>query len=81
MGWQVMVPAVTEALEELTNLRVCVEEVIYMPSLDAPEDRPHPFVDFSSIANESGNAVTIKGRKWVITRKTAKKSSWKARVS
>ncbi|MEM9479152.1 MAG: ApaG domain [Verrucomicrobiota bacterium] len=63
----------TETLEELTNLRVSVEEVIYMPSLDAPEDRPHPFVYFISIANESDSAVTIKGRKWVITQSNGEK--------
>ena len=63
----------TAALEELAKLRVSVEEVIYMPSLDAPEDRPHPFVYFISIANESGQSVTIKGRKWVITQENGEK--------
>ncbi len=52
--------------EELSGLRVSVDDVIYMPSLDAPEDRPHPFVYFISIANGSEEAVTIRGRKWVL---------------
>jgi ApaG protein len=38
-----------------------------MPHLEAPEDRPHPFVYFITIANESAETVTIKGRKWVVT--------------
>jgi len=57
---------VSDPFEELPNLNVSVDDVIYMPSLDAPEDRPHPFVYFISIVNESEEAVTIRGRKWVI---------------
>jgi len=38
-----------------------------MPDLDAPADRPHPFVYFLTIVNESDETVTIKGRKWVVT--------------
>jgi len=58
---------VSSEFEELAGLRVSVDDVIYMPSLDAPEERPHPFVYFISIANESEVAVTIRGRKWVLT--------------
>lgn len=43
-----------------------VDDVIYMPSLDAPEDKPHPFVYFISIQNDSTERVTIHGRKWVV---------------
>jgi ApaG protein len=57
---------VSEPFEELPNLNVTVDDVIYMPSLDAPEDRPHPFVYFISIVNDGPEAVTIRGRKWVI---------------
>ncbi|MGJ8632342.1 MAG: ApaG domain-containing protein [Luteolibacter sp.] len=53
-------------ITECDQLRVKVDDVIYMPSLDAPPDRPHPFVYFISIFNESGVPVTIKGRKWVV---------------
>lgn len=53
-------------IKEFTGLRVKVDDVIYMPSLDAPADRPHPFVYFISIHNESSVAVTIRGRKWVV---------------
>ena len=52
--------------ESLSGLRVEVEEVIYMPHLDAPEDRPHPFVYFISIVNESSEMVKILARKWIV---------------
>lgn len=52
---------------ELKDLRVIVDEVVYAPHLDAPEERPHPFVYFLTIANDSDEPVTIKGRKWVVT--------------
>ena len=35
--------------------------------LDAPPDRPYPFVYFITIANDSPECVTIRGRKWVVT--------------
>lgn len=53
-------------ITEFEGLRVKVDDVIYMPSLDAPPDRPHPFVYFISIFNESKVPVTIRGRKWVV---------------
>lgn len=43
-----------------------VDDVVYMPSLDAPADKPHPFVYFISIHNGSDRRVTIHGRKWVV---------------
>ena len=52
---------------ELTGLRVTVDRVVYMPQLEAPEDRPHPFVYFITIHNDSAETVTIRGRKWVVT--------------
>lgn len=51
---------------ELEGLEVRVEDVIYMPSLDAPDDRPHPFVYFMTIVNRSAERVVIRGRKWVV---------------
>lgn len=38
-----------------------------MPHLEAPPDRPFPFVYFITIYNDSPETVTIKGRKWVVT--------------
>ncbi|MBB5352319.1 ApaG protein [Haloferula luteola] len=53
-------------MRELKNLKVKVDDVVYMPSLDAPASKPHPFVYFISIQNQSKEAVTILGRKWVV---------------
>lgn len=43
-----------------------VDDIVYMPSLDAPADKPHPFVYFITIANDSTERVRILGRKWVV---------------
>lgn len=53
-------------LREYKGLRVHVDDIIYMPSLDAPAEKPHPFVYFISIHNDSPLPVTIRGRKWVV---------------
>lgn len=53
-------------IREFEGLRVKVDDVVYMPSLDAPQDKPHPFVYFISIHNDSPVPVTIRGRKWVV---------------
>lgn len=60
-------PAMALKMREFDGLRVKVDDVIYMPSLDAPPDKPHPFVYFISIHNDSPVPVTIRGRKWVIS--------------
>ena len=53
-------------IQELAGLHVSVDDVIYMPSLDAPDDRPFPFVYFITIRNNAPMAVTIRFRKWVV---------------
>ena len=53
-------------INEFESLRVKVDDVIYMPSLEAPPEKPHPFVYFISIHNDSPVPVTIRGRKWVV---------------
>ena len=53
-------------IHEFDGLRVKVEDVVYMPTLDAPPDKPHPFVYFISIHNDSSMPVTIRARKWVV---------------
>ena len=58
--------AVSAKYKELPGLEVTVDDVIYMPSLDAPDDRPFPFVYFISIRNNSTTTVTVKARKWVV---------------
>ncbi len=54
-------------IHELPHLRVTVDRVVFAPHLDAPPERPYPFVYFITIHNESDKTVTIKGRKWVVT--------------
>lgn len=54
------------AIREFEALRVQVDDVVYMPSLEAPAHKPHPFVYFISIHNESSVPVTLRGRKWVV---------------
>src|SRR5687768_16680479 len=49
------------------GLRVTVDRVVYQPQVRTPSDRPHCFVYFISIINETELTVTIKGRKWVVT--------------
>lgn len=55
------------AIRELDGLRATIDRVVFMPHLDAPEDRPWPFVYFITIHNDSPENVQIKGRKWVVT--------------
>jgi ApaG protein len=57
----------SNSISELEGLRVTVDRVTFMPHLDAPEERPFPFVYFITIHNDSAETVTIKGRKWVVT--------------
>jgi ApaG protein len=52
---------------ELPDLRVTIDKIVYMPTLEAPPDRPYPFVYFITIDNQSLETITIRGRKWVIT--------------
>ena len=52
---------------ELTGLTVTVDKVVYMPHLEAPQNRPYPFAYYLTIRNESDEVITIKGRKWVVT--------------
>lgn len=53
-------------IHECPELRVSVDDVVYMPGLDTPPDKPHPFVYFISIHNGSAQPVTIMARKWVV---------------
>ena len=57
---------VDAAFEELDGLSVEIDDVIYMPSLEHPEDRPHPFVYFINIRNNSDQRICIRGRKWLV---------------
>src|SRR6185503_9417131 len=58
---------VADEIPELPGLRVSVDRVAYQPDFPAPPDRPHCFVYFITIHNDTDLPVTIKGRKWVVT--------------
>lgn len=51
---------------ELPGLTVVVTQVVHAPEFDGPPGKPHVFVYFITIANQSTETVTIKGRKWVV---------------
>lgn len=53
--------------EELPGLSVTVDQVLYLPHLQVPPDKPHPFGYYLSIHNQSDETVTILGRKWIVT--------------
>lgn len=55
------------SFREVDGLRVVIDRVVYVPTLEAPPDRPYPFVYFITIDNQSAETVTIRGRKWVVT--------------
>ena len=59
-------PVMEGKILEFEALSVKVDDVVYMPSLEAPAEKPHPFVYFISIHNNSPVPVTIRGRKWVV---------------
>ena len=49
---------------ELDGLRVTVDKLVYRHI--AAAEKPHSFVYFITIHNDSDVAVTIRGRKWVV---------------
>ena len=55
-----------DSYQEIEGLQVRVDDVIYMPSLDAPVDKPHPFVYFITVDNGSVEQIRITGRKWIV---------------
>ncbi len=55
-----------KSLAENPGITARVESVAFSPTLDAPPDRPFPFVYAIELRNHSAQAVTIKARKWVV---------------
>jgi len=51
---------------ELPGLTVTVTQVVHAADLEGPPGKPHVFVYFITIANNSDETITIKGRKWVV---------------
>ncbi|MFT5906424.1 MAG: ApaG protein [Cryomorphaceae bacterium] len=50
----------------IDGVRVEVNDVVYMPSLHSPPDKPHPFIYFITIYNESDRVIRVLGRKWLV---------------
>jgi ApaG protein len=57
---------VSVRFHRLIGLGATVDNVVYDPTLSAPADRPHPFVYFITIHNNSNEVVTLFGRKWIV---------------
>jgi ApaG protein len=55
------------SLQERAGLCASVDQVAFAPNLDAPQDRPFPFMYGVTIYNDSDATVTLKGRKWILT--------------
>ena len=51
---------------ELPGLHVTVDQVVHLPEVETPPDKPHCFAYYITIHNKSEVTVTIKGRKWVV---------------
>lgn len=51
---------------QIEGLEVQLNEVMHVPNLETPPDKPHPFVYFITIVNKSDQSITIKARKWVV---------------
>jgi len=50
----------------IEGVRVEVDDIVYMPSLQSPPDKPHPYVYFVTIYNESDEEIHVLGRKWIV---------------
>lgn len=52
---------------ELPGLRVELDKLVYRRMDEhAPPDKPHAFIYFLTIRNDSDRIVTLLGRKWII---------------
>jgi ApaG protein len=55
------------APHELPGLRVELDRLVYRHgSSELPPDRPHAFIYYLTIRNDSERTVTLLGRKWVV---------------
>lgn len=66
VNWGLRFAIVEGKWEQLAGLSVNVSEVLYVPTLEAPEEKPHPFVYFIDVLNDSEEAVTLHARKWMV---------------
>jgi ApaG protein len=59
---------------ELSGLRATVDHLDYAPFLWGGPDKPHAFIYYITIYNDSPHTVVLKGRKWVITAPTGERT-------
>ena len=52
---------------EPPGFRVTVDRVLHQPDAQTPPERPHCFVYFITIHNDTDTDITIRARKWVVT--------------
>ncbi|MDR2463942.1 MAG: ApaG domain [Verrucomicrobiales bacterium] len=52
--------------QELAGLSARLDRVEFVPRADNPADRPHRFVYYITIHNNSLRVVTVSGRKWLV---------------
>ena len=52
--------------DHIDGVRVNVDDVVFMPSLHSPPDKPYPFIYFITIYNNSEKVIQILGRKWIV---------------
>jgi ApaG protein len=52
---------------ELPGLRAVLDRVTPVPNPHAPPDRPHQFSYHVTLYNNSSRAVTLTGRRWLLT--------------
>lgn len=57
---------ILKPMRECADWSVEILEIRYMPELDAPADRPHPFLYSIRIVNHSHETITLRGRKWIV---------------
>lgn len=51
---------------EPDGLRVEIDKLVYRRGTDLPPDRPHAFIYYLTIRNDSDRTVSLLGRKWVV---------------
>lgn len=66
------------AIRELSDLRVTLDRLELSPVFDGTPEKPHAFIYHITIHNESAEAVTIKGRKWVLRDATGEVLAYEA---
>jgi ApaG protein len=53
-------------MQVVQGFNATLDDLVYMPGLDVPPERPHSFVYFVTITNDTPEFLTVVGRKWVV---------------